>query len=53
MQRNLCVSITCAVVVSTSTLGLRVKVVMCAMKGMMPEMLQRTAMLIDHFAIIL
>jgi len=47
----LCVSITCTVVVSTSTLGLRVKVVMCAMQSIMPEKLQRTAMLIDHFAI--
>ena len=51
VQRNLCVSITCAVVVSTSTLGLRVKVVMCAISSIMPEMHKRTAMLIHQFAI--
>jgi hypothetical protein len=45
------VSITCAVVVSTSTLGLRVKVVMCAMESIMPDKHERAAMLIDHFAI--
>jgi hypothetical protein len=50
VQRNLCVSITCAVVVSTSTLGLRVKVVMCAMQSIMPELHERAAMLNAHFA---
>jgi hypothetical protein len=45
------VSSTCAVVVSTSTLGLRVKVVMCAMESMMPELHERAAMLNEHFAL--
>jgi hypothetical protein len=51
VQRNLWVSITCAVVVSTSTLGLRVKVMMWAMESIMPDMQERAAMLMDPFAI--